>query len=131
MDNIDVKILEILKQDSRTKYVKIAEIIGLTEGAVRRRMKNLLEQGVIRRFTVETRAEVEAIVLVKTDPAQTRNVTLKIREISDKVFEVSGDYDVAALIQAYNIENLNRKVDAIRRLPFVLSTNTLISLTRD
>lgn len=72
MDEIDVKILEILKQDSRTKYVKIAEMIGLTEGAVRRRMKNLLEQGVIRRFTVETKAEVEAIVLVKTDPAQTR-----------------------------------------------------------
>jgi len=131
MDEIDVKILEILKQDSRTKYVKIAEAIGLTEGAVRRRVKNLLEQGVIRRFTVETKAEVEAIVLVKTDPAQTRSVTLKIREISDKVFEVSGDYDVAALIQAYNIENLNRKVDAIRRLPFVLSTNTLISLARD
>jgi len=131
MDEIDVKILEILKQDSRTKYVKIAEMIGLTEGAVRRRVKNLLEQGIIRRFTVETKAEVEAIVLVKTDPAQTRSVTLKIREISDKVFEVSGDYDVAALIQTYNIENLNRKVDAIRRLPFVLSTNTLISLTRD
>jgi len=131
MDEIDVKILEILKQDSRTKYVKIAETIGLTEGAVRRRVKNLLEQGIIRRFTVETKAEVEAIVLVKTDPAQTRSVTLKIWEISDKVFEVSGDYDVAALIQAYNIENLNRKVDEIRRLPFVLSTNTLISLTRD
>jgi len=131
MDEIDVKILEILRQDSRTKYVKIAEMIGLTEGAVRRRVKNLLEQGIIRRFTVETKAEVEAIVLVKTDPAQTRSVTLKIREISDKVFEVSGDYDVAALIQAYNIENLNRKVDAIRRLPFVLSTNTLISLARD
>jgi len=131
MDDIDVKILEILTQDSRTKYVKIAEMIGLTEGAVRRRVKNLLEQGIIKRFTVETKAEVEAIVLVKTDPAQTRSVTLKIREISDKVFEVSGDYDVAALIQAYTIENLNRKVDAIRRLPFVLSTNTLISLTRD
>jgi len=131
MDEIDVKILEILKQDSRTKYVKIAEMIGLTEGAVRRRVKNLLEQGIIRRFTVETKTEVEAIVLVKTDPAQTRNVTLKIKEISDKVFEVSGDYDVAALIQAYNIENLNRKVDAIRRLPFVISTNTLIGLTRD
>ncbi len=131
MDEIDLKILEILRQDSRTKYVKIAEAIGLTEGAVRRRVKNLLGRGVIRRFTVETKAEVEAIVLVKTDPAQTRSVTMRIREISDKVFEVSGDYDVAALIQAYNIENLNRKVDAIRRLPFVLSTNTLISLARD
>lgn len=58
-------------------------------------------------------------------------MTLKIREISDKVFEVSGNYDVAALIQVYNIEDLNRKVDAIRRSPFVIGTNTLISLARD
>lgn len=131
MDEIDIKILEILRQDSRTKYVKIAEIVDLTEGAVRRRVKKMLEQGVIRKFTIETKAEVEGIILVKTDPAQTRKVALKIKGVSDKVFEVSGDYDIAALIQAYSIEELNRKVDNIRGLPEVLDTNTLIKLVSD
>ena len=131
MDEIDIKILEILRQDSRTKYVKIAEIVDLTEGAVRRRVKKMLEQGIIRKFTIETKAEVEGIVLVKTDPAQTRKVALKIKGVSDKVFEVSGDYDIAALIQAYSIEELNRKVDNIRGLPEVLDTNTLIKLVSD
>ncbi len=131
MDEIDIKILEILRQDSRTKYVKIAEIVDLTEGAVRRRVKKMLEQDVIRKFTIETKAEVEGIILVKTDPAQTRKVALKIKGVSDKVFEVSGDYDIAALIQAYSIEELNRKVDNIRGLPEVLDTNTLIKLVSD
>ena len=66
MDEIDVKILKILKEDSRTKYVKIAKTVGLTEGAVRRRIRNLINRGIIKRFTIETTVEVEGIVLIKT-----------------------------------------------------------------
>jgi len=128
LDEIDVKILKILKEDSRTKYVKIAKTVGLTEGAVRRRIRNLINRGIIKRFTIETTVEVEGIVLIKTEPTRTKEVTSKIREITTRVFEVSGDYDIAALIQTYTIDDLNRKVDEIRRLPAVLETNTLIKL---
>ncbi|RLG94417.1 transcriptional regulator [Candidatus Bathyarchaeota archaeon] len=128
MDEIDVKILKILKEDSRTKYVKIAKTVGLTEGAVRRRIRNLINRGIIKKFTIETTVEVEGIVLIKTEPTRTKEVTSKIREITTRVFEVSGDYDIAALIQTYTIDDLNRKVDEIRRLPAVLETNTLIKL---
>ena len=128
MDETDIKILEILKKNSRTKYVRVGEIVGLTEGAVRRRVKTMLKEGVITRFTVETRAEVEGIVLVKTDPAQTREAARRIKEVSERVFELSGDYDVAALIQSYTIEALNRKVDSIRGFPGVLDTKTLVKL---
>jgi len=128
LDEIDVKILKILKEDSRTKYVKIAKTVGLTEGAVRRRIRNLINRGIIKKFTIETTVEVEGIVLIKTEPTRTKEVTSKIREITTRVFEVSGDYDIAALIQTYTIDDLNRKVDEIRRLPAVLETNTLIKL---
>ncbi|NIR87965.1 winged helix-turn-helix transcriptional regulator [Candidatus Bathyarchaeota archaeon] len=131
MDEIDIEILEVLKRDSRTKYVEIAEMVGLTEGAVRRRVKKMVEQGIIRKFTIEAKAEVEAVILVKTDPTQTRNVALRIKDFSEKVFEVSGDYDVAAWIQAYTIEKLNEKVDQIRNLPSVLETSTLVKLVSD
>jgi len=131
MDDIDLKILEILRRDSRTKFVKIAEVVALTEGAVRKRVKKMLDEGTITKFTIETKSEVEGIVLIKTDPALTREAAQKIKKFSDKVFEVSGDYDIAALIQAYTMEELNRKVDEIRGLPEVLNTNTLIKLVSD
>lgn len=131
MDKGDIKIIEILKKDSRTKYVKIARAVNLTEGAVRRRVKKLVEQGVITKFTIETRVDVEGVVLVRTDPTETRDVALQIKGISDKVFEVSGDYDIAALIQVQTMDELNSKVDRIRKLPSVWNTNTLIRLTTD
>ena len=128
MDEIDVKVLEILKRNARSKYVKVAEAVGLTEGAVRRRIKELIKQGVIKSFTIETTVELEGIVLVKTEPTRTKEATAAISKIANRVFETSGDYDIAALIQAYTIEELNHKIDEIRRLPAVLSTNTLIKL---
>lgn len=128
MDEIDVEILGILKRNARTKYVKIAETVGLTEGAVRRRMRELVKQGVIRKFTIETAVELEGIVLVRTEPTRTGKATTEIRRIADRVFETSGDYDIAALIQAQTMAELNRKIDEIRRLPDVLTTNTLVKL---
>ena len=128
MDEIDIKVLEILKRNARSKYVKVADAVGLTEGAVRRRIKELTKQGVIKRFTIETTVELEGIVLVKTEPTRTKEATVAIRKIANRVFETSGDYDIAALIQAYTIDELNHKIDEIRHLPAVLSTNTLIKL---
>ncbi|HIE13761.1 TPA: Lrp/AsnC family transcriptional regulator [Candidatus Bathyarchaeota archaeon] len=128
MDEIDLKILRILSRNSRTKFVQIAKEVGLSEGAVRRRIRNMIEKGIIRRFTIETTVGVEGIVLVKTEPTRTEEAAFCVKKIADRVFEVSGDYDVAVFIQAYTIEELNRKVDEIRKLPSVLSTNTLIKL---
>lgn len=128
MDERDLQILRMLKENSRLKYVEVAKALGLTEGAVRRRIRRLKEQGIIRKFTIEASVELEGIVLIETEADKTENVVGKVREICDKIFEVSGEYDIAALIQAYTIEELNRRVDEIRKLPGVLSTKTLIKL---
>ncbi|MDH5688381.1 MAG: Lrp/AsnC family transcriptional regulator [Candidatus Bathyarchaeota archaeon] len=128
MDEIDVEILGILKRNARTKYVKIAEAVGLTEGAVRRRMRELVRQGVIRKFTIETTVELEGIVLVRTEPTRTGKATTEIRRVAERVFETSGDYDIAALIQAQTMAELNQKIDEIRKLPDILTTNTLVKL---
>ncbi len=128
MDDADLKILRILKKDARKKYVEIASAVGLTEGAVRRRVRRLVEDGVIRRFTVEISTEFEGIVLIEAESTRTKDLTARIRVVASRVFEVSGDYDIAALIQASTMEELNRKIDEIRRLPSVLSTNTLVKL---
>ena len=128
MDEIDFSILGILKANARTKYVKIAEAVGLTEGAVRRRMRELVRQGVIRKFTIETSVELEGLVLVRTEPTHTGKAAAEIRRIAERVFETSGDYDIAALIQAQTMAELNQKIDTIRRLPDVLTTNTLVKL---
>ncbi|MBD3192618.1 MAG: AsnC family transcriptional regulator [Candidatus Heimdallarchaeota archaeon] len=128
MDEIDLQILEILKKNARTKNVTIAEKVGLTEGAVRRRIEKMIESGEIVKFTIESSAEFEGIVLIKTELQQIPGVRAKIEKYVDRMFELAGDYDIAALIQAFTIEKLNEKVDKIRKTPGVLDSKTLIKL---
>ncbi|MGA8484284.1 MAG: AsnC family protein, partial [Nitrososphaeraceae archaeon] len=40
--DLDQKILDILKNDSRKSFVDIGKEIGLSESAVRRRVRNLV-----------------------------------------------------------------------------------------
>ena len=86
MDNLDLDILSILKKNSRKKYVDIAESVGLTEGAVRRRVKRLKEEGKIKRFTIETTTEFEGIVLIETHPTRTKEAVSEINIVFKENF---------------------------------------------
>ena len=52
LDEIDLRILEILCENCRTSSVKIAQKVNLTADAINYRIKKLLEGSVIRKFTV-------------------------------------------------------------------------------
>jgi hypothetical protein len=49
-------------------------------------------------------------------------------EMSDSVFECSGEFDVAVRLRADTLDELNRKVDGLRSYPGVIRTSTLIKL---
>lgn len=129
MDDTDVKILNLLRENSRMKNTEIARHVGLTERAVRARMEKLVREKVIRKFTIETSpVGVEGIVLIGTQTGRTQAVKDRAREMSTNVFECSGDYDVAARIRADSLDELNRRVDELRAFPGVLRTATLVKL---
>jgi Lrp/AsnC family transcriptional regulator, regulator for asnA, asnC and gidA len=51
MDNRDIEILKALVKDSRISYVELAKKLGITEAAIRKRMKKLEAKGVVKGFT--------------------------------------------------------------------------------
>ena len=53
LDDIDDAILKILIEDSRTPILEISRRVFLSRGAVIRRIHQLINAGVIRRFTIE------------------------------------------------------------------------------
>ena len=129
MDDTDVKILNLLRGNSRMKNTEIARQINLTERAVRARIEKLTRERVIKKFTVETSPiGVEGIVLIDTNVGRTTAVKEKARQLSDSVFECSGEYDVAVRLRADSLDELNKKVDELRAFPGVLRTSTLIKL---
>ena len=52
-DKVDEHILEFLRKDSRESFVEIGKKLKLSESAIRHRVKNMVDNGAITKFTVE------------------------------------------------------------------------------
>jgi DNA-binding Lrp family transcriptional regulator len=107
--------------------------IGLSEGAIRKRIKTLTETGVIRKFTVKIgiAGGAEALILVATNPSHpTQEVSKHIREIHnvETLYEVTGEYDIVAIISGMSVAEVNEGIDKIRRVEGIMKTNTVIIL---
>jgi DNA-binding Lrp family transcriptional regulator len=132
LDAIDAEILKILRREARTTNSDIAKTVKLTEGAVRNRIRRLVESGVIKRFTIETEPDqVEAIVLIKTQTRASRDTLRKIRKLTTRLFETSGEYDVATYLSAQSVDEINATIDRVRSVSGVISTLTLLKLAED
>jgi DNA-binding Lrp family transcriptional regulator len=134
-DKIDEKIIEYLKENSRESFVDIGKKLKLSESAVRRRVKNLVDSGTIKRFTLELGEEnvTSAIVLVSVDSAtDTSKVSLKLAKLDGvkTVYEITGQYDITTIISASNISEINNSIDALRKISGVIDTNTVIILRK-
>jgi DNA-binding Lrp family transcriptional regulator len=132
LDDIDSEILKILRHEARTTNSVIAKTVHLTEGAVRNRIKNLIGSGVIKRFTIETEPDpVEAIVLVKAQTRASKDTLRRIRKFANRLFETSGEYDVAAYLSAQSVDEINVTIDRVRNVNGVISTLTLLKMAGD
>ncbi len=133
LDELDLKILSMLRSNARIPYTEMARELKLSESAIRKRINRLIKLGVIRRFTIDYSIsnEVRAVVLVKTQPP------LPVPEVSknlmnltctDRVYEVTGEYDIIVIAIATDIPSLNKCIDEIRSTKGVASTNSIVVL---
>jgi len=133
LDETDKKIIKILKNDGRAGYVEIGNQVNLSEGAVRKRIKTLTDDGVIRKFTVKVGVAegAEAVTLLATNPSYpTQEVSKRIQQIPnvETIYEVSGEYDIVAVIGGMNVIEVNECIEKIRRVEGIMKTNTMIVL---
>jgi DNA-binding Lrp family transcriptional regulator len=132
MDDLDRRILGILRRDSRTPYTEIADRVGTSEGTIRNRVERLVDEGIIERFTVATRtgnvkAMIEVSVAVDVD---TTDVSARMAEWDevDFVWQVSGEADVVMIVDAADTGAVNALITKARDLEEVQNTKTRLIL---
>jgi len=133
LDEKDLIILDMLKRNSRTPYSEIAEKLGISKTAVKKRINRLVEMGIIKKFTIEyeVKTTIQAIVLIKILPGyDVPTVASEIAKnsMAENVYEVTGDYDIVVVARTHDVASINVLIDSMRRTRGVASTNTLIVL---
>ena len=132
MDDLDRRILSILRRDARTPYTEIADRVGTSEGTVRNRVDRMTDEGVIERFTVTTRTgnvkamvEISVEMNVNTDAVGERMAEW---EEVDFVWQVSGEEDVVLVVDAVDTRAVNELITQAREMDEVKSTKTRLIL---
>jgi len=102
MDELDIRIIEILQVDGRASNAGIARSVGVSEGTVRRRLKRLIQEEFIRVVALPDPSklgfESEALVGVQVDPDKVDQVADDIYGLEEVnwVALTTGSYDIFA-----------------------------------
>jgi len=117
MDVIDIKILEELKVNSRISFNDISERIGKTEATVRRRVKKLQEEGVIKKFTIEyninSKPKTRATVKIEPDFKEIKRILRELMDIGEitDIWRLSGDCGLFMKVEIDSIEQFNPLIE--------------------
>jgi Lrp/AsnC family transcriptional regulator for asnA, asnC and gidA len=134
LDEANRAIIEALQRDGRQPYGAIAQAVGLSEAAVRRRVQRLREAGIMQ-------------IVAVTDPLQlgfTRQAMIgltvegDVRIVADKlsalpevdyVVMCAGSFDLLAEVVCEDDERLLQVLnDSVRSIPGVRATETFLYL---
>ena len=135
MDDLDRQIIKILEENGRASNATIARQVGVSEGTVRRRLKRLIGEKIIRVMAFpDPKAmgfESEALIGVQVDPD-------KIDEVADALASLTytrwvavatGTFDVFAWATLPNADRLGRFLrENVGVIPGVRRTETFVTL---
>ncbi len=134
LDAPNRSIIEALQRDGRQPYGAIAEEVGLSEAAVRRRVQRLRESGIMQIVAVTDPLQLgftrQALIgiTVEGDVRRVADELSAMHEI-DHVVMCAGSFDVLAEIVCEDDERLLQVLnDSVRAVPGVRATETFLYL---
>jgi len=134
LDGPNRAIIEALQRDGRQPYGAIADAVGLSEAAVRRRVQRLREMGIMQIVAVTDPLQLgftrQAMIGISVE-GDVRRVAEKLIEMSevDYVVMCAGSFDILAEIVCEDDEALLHVLnDSVRSIPGVRSTETFLYL---
>lgn len=132
MDDLDKSLVRILKDNARESFVHMAEVLGTSEGTVRARVKRLQDEGIIRKFTIQTAgSNVKALIEIRIETnVTTAHVSQQIQTWDgvERVLEVTGEHDIVVFVDVASTSELNDIVERIRQFKEVQSTRSRLIL---
>jgi DNA-binding Lrp family transcriptional regulator len=113
LDELDLRLLETIKQDSSISVPKLAKKLAKSPGLLYSRIKRLTKQGIISRYTIEVNEEalglrLSALVGLKVDAKQIEQVKQRLATFEEvrEVMEVTGAYDVFVRVKTSDLNAL-------------------------
>ncbi len=136
MDELDRHIIQILQVNGRASNARIARDVGVSEGTVRRRLKTLVNDSVIKVVALPNPEvlgyDTEALVGIQVDPDKIDEVAGLLVELKESswVAVTTGSFDIFCWVTLPTSEELGNFLKAVvGTIPGVRRTETFVSLS--
>ena len=134
VDDIDSQIIKILNLNGRTPNTEIANKLKLSETAIRKRIKKLLDDEVIQIVAVVNQEKMGYVfrgnICIKTDIKKIDDVKNELNKI-DQIWYIAlltGAFDFDIEFSAKSQEELRMLIDRINKIEGVIKTDVSIRL---
>ena len=136
LDDVNLRIIDILSKDSSTTFVEIAKQIGISDATVHLRVRRLIAAGIITKFTISVDNNLlgyDHLVFIRINlkPGFADQVIEELSNIEEvlEIHEMHNAFDLFLKIRAKNLSDIRDIIEKkIRRLPNVLETQLMTVL---
>lgn len=137
IDNIDLKILNILSEDAKLPYTEVAKKVFVSGGTVHVRMKKLEEMGIVKGTTLKIDYaklgyDITCFLGIYLEKSSLYDeVVNKLKEIGEiaTIRYTTGNYNIFCKIYCKDTQHLRDVLhDKIQKVDGIESTETFISL---
>lgn len=131
MDDLNEKILDILRKNSRLSTKSIASTLKSSRQTIEYRMKKMQNDGIIKKYTIEESNKENtssAIFMIKLRNRPAVDAVNSISSIKgvDRLVSISGEYDLMATVVARSNEEIGDINFLVSEIENVSSVMTFI-----
>ncbi len=135
LDKLDREILNILLENSKLAYRKIAERVGVVPATVMHRIKRLENEKIIKSYTIDvdtvkTGYEFEVLIDMVIDKGQDYLVSSRIIDNPQiaRIYKITGAMDVELVAKFKTRKELDKFLQTIQEMEYVNRTETKLVL---
>jgi len=136
MDDLDYKMIALLRSDARRPVAALAAELGVSRATIRSRIDRLIENDVIRGFTIAvhdraTRNLVRAVMMIEVEGKAAGKVVRRLHGYPEvrKLHSTNGHWDLIAELVTDSLGEFEEVLNRIRSVDGIKSTETSILLS--
>ena len=123
LDEIDIKLLEILQENCKLNFTQIGHKMNIAESTVRYRIERLEKRGIITNYIALINPRmvgltITAIMMIKINPQKIQEISSKLADFKElrHLFRATGQYDMISVVNARDISHLNNLMSEIKQI---------------
>ncbi len=121
LDRMDRKIIEMLLENSRRPFREIADVVGLSESTIRKRVIKLQEHGIIDKFTIRLgenldEKKIHAFITVLPKSENLKDLIRDIRPYPElaEIYSLAGKCGLLVKVNVSDLTELDALIESFK-----------------